>query len=206
MANENQEQKETKQKEIKSRWWACILYPDSCKSDFREILNSKNIDWICSPLHDKDKNELDNELKKAHYHLMFTFNKNGSSRLGKAQELAKELGANEFVQPVCDLVNSTKYLIHLNNPEKYQYNKSDITCGIYVDLDNIIKLTKSEERQLNKDIAKFINENCIGYYHELIEWCASNNDEWFDYIIQHTYHFSMLCKSITAQLRELQNK
>lgn len=188
--------KEEKKKYVKSRYWTCVLYPESCKENFREILNKEFISWICSPLHDQDINELDNEKKKSHYHLIFWFSENGSTTLNVATELAKKIGGVEFVQPVHALANCIKYLIHLNNPEKAQYKKSDITYSADVDLDEYFKLTKTDERLLSFEIIDFIKNQCVVEYCDFVYWCRENDKyEWYDYIKDNAFYINLIIKS-----------
>ena len=49
--------------------WTFIVYPESVKENWREILDEMHIQWVESPLHDKDLNAT-GEAKKAHRHIM----------------------------------------------------------------------------------------------------------------------------------------
>lgn len=185
-----------KKKYLKSRFWMCILYPESCQKNFKEILQKSFISWICSPLHDKDINELDNELKKPHFHLIWWYGERGPTTLNVAQQTAKEIGAVEFVQPIHSIANAVKYLIHLNNPEKYQYQKSDITCSPDVSLEEFFKLSKTDERILSLEITNFIKKNNITEFCDLVYYCADNDIyEWYDYCRQFSFFVNSLIKS-----------
>lgn len=48
----------------RTRSWTFILYPESAPENWREILNDLFIQWVESPLHDKDIDEGTGELKK----------------------------------------------------------------------------------------------------------------------------------------------
>ena len=80
-----------------------------------------------SPLHDKDTNPT-GEPKKPHYHVLIMYDS------VKTSEQAKELFA--LIGGVgCEVVQSirgyARYLCHLDNPEKFQYNIDDVKslCG-----------------------------------------------------------------------------
>lgn len=47
----------------RTRNWSIVLYPDSAPANWREYLDSLQIEWIESPLHEFDVNP-DGELKK----------------------------------------------------------------------------------------------------------------------------------------------
>ena len=62
----------SKNKIVKGRDWAFIVYPESAPSDWRDILNKTHLRWIESPLHDKDVNA-DGEVKKEHWHILLSY-------------------------------------------------------------------------------------------------------------------------------------
>lgn len=186
-------EKKEKKKIFKARHWTCILYPESCDQNFRQKLNEKFLTWLCSPLHSEDVNELDNEKKKAHYHLIIIYK--GPTTYNTILEITKEIGAT-IPQPISSLPNAVKYLIHLNNPEKAQYKKSDITYSADVDLDEYFKLTKTDERLLSFELLDFIKDQCITEFIDLVVWCRQNYKyEWYDYIKDHCYFINNLIKS-----------
>lgn len=185
--------KEEKKKIAKYRNWTCILYPESCDPNFRKILNDKFMSWICSPLHDQDINELDNEKKKAHYHLILMWE--GPTTYESVLAICEEIKST-IPQPVHKLPNAVKYLIHLNNPEKAQYKQSDITCSPDVNIDELFKLSKTDERLLSFEIVDFIKNQFITEYCDLVYWCRDNEKyEWYDYIKDHSFFINLIIKS-----------
>ena len=59
-------------KNVKKRYWAMILYPESAPDNWKDKLVESGIQCAVSPLHDKDKNA-DNTPKKAHYHIILCY-------------------------------------------------------------------------------------------------------------------------------------
>ena len=57
----------------RTRIWTFIVYPDSAPENWRDLLDDQHIAWVESPLHDKDINPTTGEVKKAHYHIAFSF-------------------------------------------------------------------------------------------------------------------------------------
>ena len=57
---------------IKKRYWAMVLYPESAPKNWRDLLRETGIQCAISPLHDKDINA-DNTEKKAHYHIILYY-------------------------------------------------------------------------------------------------------------------------------------
>ena len=54
------------------RSWATVLYPESAKDNWLEILGEQCVPCFVSPLHNLDVNA-DGEIKKEHFHILFVF-------------------------------------------------------------------------------------------------------------------------------------
>lgn len=56
----------------KSRYFTFLLYPESLPENWIDKLESLGVAIAISPLHDKDKSELEGqEFKKSHYHVIY---------------------------------------------------------------------------------------------------------------------------------------
>lgn len=113
----------------RSTYWATICYPESMKKEPKAILdhfNQRSIGFYLSPLHDRDLDE-DGNAKKPHYHLLMRF-------ASLKSQLQVQIILNEItdVQPVIisNLTQYGRYLLHLDNPEKAQYNKEDVISNL----------------------------------------------------------------------------
>lgn len=87
-------------------------------------------------VHNKDKNE-DGTTKEKHTHiLLYTFEAKTASAIKKnfdnfSAEYYKDKEQevqNTLVQECHDIVSQWRYLIHLDDKDKYQYDKQDIVC------------------------------------------------------------------------------
>ena len=107
---------------IKKRNWGAVVYPESAPQDWKEILKLKGISFAVSPLHDKDINPT-GDPKKPHYHIIMSFS--GPTTDKTVNDIMKELN-----QPIAIPLESVRgyyrYFTHKDNPEKYQYNSTDI--------------------------------------------------------------------------------
>ena len=65
-------QNATKSSDNRARIWAAVVYPDSAPENWRQLLDDLHIEWVESPLHDRDVNETTGELKKAHWHIVLS--------------------------------------------------------------------------------------------------------------------------------------
>ena len=104
------------------RNFATVVYPESAPENWKEIFSDYKIPSFISPLHDQDFN-IQGEAKKPHYHVMIMFE--GKKSFEQVQTIFDSIGGVG-----CELVNSVRgyarYLCHLDNPEKHQYNTDEV--------------------------------------------------------------------------------
>lgn len=164
-------------KDGRSRNWNFILYPESAPENWRELIDEMHIEWVESPLHDKDTNP-DGTEKKPHHHISLLYPSD------KAYEQVKEITVNQLLQPIpikCQSVKgSIRYMVHKDNPEKYQYNWNDIKPHGGADLYELCSPTFGERFVIQKDIFDFIRSNDITEFSDLIDCIEKiGNDDWF---------------------------
>lgn len=163
--------------EQRGRNWWFVAYPDSLKDDWRESLDSQGLVWIESPLHDKDVTP-EGETKKAHYHIMVLFS--GNKSLKQIQEISDGLSGVKLDIPnnrVKEVRATVRYMVHADQPDKYQYGLENLV-GHGIDLAEILTTT-SDKKSALKEISKYILENDITDFGELVD-VAMSNDIWFD--------------------------
>ena len=177
----------------KVRYWTFILYPESAPEDWRDILQSLGLEFGISPLHDKDINPT-GEVKKAHYHILMCYN--GPTTYNRALSICKMVNAT-IPQRVYSPKGIIRYFTHQDNPEKYQYNKEDITTLNGLDISNFEDLTEKQILQIKKDIIKFINENNVKSYSKLVNIYAYDITmiDYFRVLSQNTIFFNAYLKS-----------
>ena len=129
MPQENQ--KSNKSGQGRTRIWTFVCYPDSVPADWEQILTERfNLQWARSPLHDSDFNA-DETQKKPHWHIVLVFD--GVKRYEQVKEISDTINAT-IPQKVHNLQGLMRYFIHLDNPEKAQYDIKDIKAvGINAD-------------------------------------------------------------------------
>ena len=122
-------------KETRTRNWTIIIYPESAPSNWRDILDEEHIEWVESPLHNKDVNAT-GEAKKEHYHVLLMFG--GVKSYDQVLEFVKPL--NCPIPTRCHNAKAlVRYMAHLDNPDKYQYNISDIISHGGVDIAELLR-------------------------------------------------------------------
>lgn len=110
---------------FKDRKYVAVLYPeDATHSAAMEKLKTGGYDFAAI-LHDSDVYEADGadhkkgELKKPHWHVVIRFSPNALWNTAVAKDLGIE--AN-YLEKCRNLNKALLYLIHRDNPEKYQYD------------------------------------------------------------------------------------
>ena len=157
---------------LKGRNWAFVMYPESMPEDWFDRLQMTGLPFAISPLHDKDKNPTGEE-KKPHYHVICYYENSTT------QKSVKEL--------VCNLVNATipiklesmsgmyRYHIHMDNPEKHQYDDKDRTFINGFDVSKVDSLTYTEVSKLLAEIQRLICKEHILEYADLLDILLDND-------------------------------
>lgn len=165
-----------KKRDDRSRSWTLVLYPDSVPKSWRDLLDATRIAWVESPLHDKDLNP-DGTPKKPHWHIILLY---GSKKAySQVLEVAELLHA-PIPQKVQNLKGAVRYLVHTDNPEKYQYSRSDIVCHGGAEVDSFFELSSESKERVLWEVMQFIRDEKVTSYSELIGFCQeTDNWEWF---------------------------
>lgn len=159
-------------KNIKKRYWAVIVYPESCPSNWQDILQERGLQVCISPLHDKDLNP-DNTPKKAHWHCILCWE--NPTTFNNVKELCDELNC-PIPQPLDSVRGYYRYLTHKDNPEKYQYDDSLITTINGFDISNFSELTNTEVIAILKSIINIIRDNNIFEFSQLVDLLTDNEE------------------------------
>ena len=159
-------------KRITGRSWAFVMYPESMPENWQEIITELGLPMAISPLHDKDINPT-GEQKKAHYHVICYYENSTTY--------------NNVKTNVCDRLNATipqklesirgmfRYHIHLDNPEKYQYDDRDRQFFNGFDIDLANKLTRTETLKYLLQVYEYCDSNNISEYSVLVR-CLKAQD------------------------------
>lgn len=170
---------------LKGRNWAFVLYPESMPENWEEIILETGLPMAFSPLHDKDINPT-GESKKPHYHVICYYDSGPTT--------SKAVKEN-----VCDRLNGTipiklesmkgmyRYHLHLDNPEKYQYDDRDRMFFNGFDVQKVDSLTYTEISKLLQSIQRFVIEHKILEYADLLDILLDNEMyEMWDVARNHT--------------------
>lgn len=175
----------------RTRNYATVVYPESAPDNWEVILSEQHIPILVSPLHCDDVNP-NGEPKKPHYHIMVMYDS------VKTVEQAKELFA--LVNGVgCEKVGSVRgyarYLCHLDNPEKAQYDVSSVRCMGGADYIGLIGLPTDKYTAI-EEMMDFIDENGNFSFADLMRYARKNRNDWFRALCDNSsYVMKEYCKS-----------
>ena len=159
----------------RTRNFATVVYPESAPADWMERLDQFHVAALVSPLHDRDMNP-DGEPKKPHYHVMLMFESPVDYET-KVAPIFAEIGAVGR-----ENVNSSRgyarYLCHLDNPEKAQYDPSEVRCMGGVNFYDVINLPTDDLKMLG-EVFSYIQEHDIYSLAELLTVSQIYHPEWF---------------------------
>ena len=180
-------------KRITGRSWAFVIYPESLPENWKEIIIDTGLPMAISPLHDKDVNPTGEE-KKAHYHVICYY-ENATTYNNVKENVTSKLNGTIPIK-LESMRGMYRYHLHLDNPEKYQYDDRDRIFFNGFDIDFASKLTRTEINKLIREIHTFINNNDIVEYIDLLNILKDNDlVDMYDIAISNTLLFKSLLDS-----------
>lgn len=160
----------------RKRNFCFVVAKESAPDDWREILSAEHVPAFISPLHDSDTNAT-GEAKFAHWHVMLMFK--GKKSIEQVKEIAHKVGAvNDYVQICQDVRGYSRYLCHLDNPEKAQYSTADVTAMGGADYLSVIGSAADTDTALGEMMDWCIEQGCYSFY-RLSIYARSNRPDWF---------------------------
>ena len=156
------------------RNFATVVYPESAPEGWQETLSEQFVPAFISPLHEKDINPT-GEPKKPHYHVLIMFD--GIKTTEQAKEIFEKIGGVG-----CEVVKSirgyARYLCHLDNPEKAQYDPEQVRSLCGADYHHTIGLAIDKYKAIREMMA-YCQEYSILSYSDLLEYCSAERSDWF---------------------------
>lgn len=180
----------------RTRNYATIIYDEECIKKINEM----HLPCFISPPHDKDVNPT-GEKKKKHWHVLINYDS------VKTEEQARN-DIIEFGGVGCEVVKSNRaygrYLCHLDNPEKAQYDVNNVKVfgGLnYIDLIN----SEADILAIEEEICDYLLENNVISFREFLIWCKDSKRDWYSQIIHKSmYPVKEIIKSnyIESQMKK----
>lgn len=187
-------------KNIKARYWASVGYPESLPSDWLDKLRETGLQVAISPLHNQDVNPT-GEVKKEHYHFIFAYE--GPTTYNNVKSLCESFNMTIPIK-LESIRGMYRYHLHLDNPEKHQYDDRDRILLNGFDSNSVNELTKTEVNKFKKEILIFIEDNNILEYCDLLTTLLDNDmSQLVDVATSHTILFNTF---ITSRRNKLNDK
>lgn len=185
-------------KRIMGRAWAFIMYPDSMPENWTEIIRQTGLPMALSPLHDSDINPT-GEVKKAHYHVICYYD-NPTTLNNVYENVCKPLNAT-VPQKLESMRGMYRYHIHLDNPEKFQYDDRDREFFNGFDVALVSSMTTTEEFKILRELLLFINDNDIIEYSDLL--LLLTREQLFDFFEVASKKVSVVCSFINSKRNKI---
>lgn len=177
---------------VRSSTYAYILYEEHLKVDqVKSILSDEfNLDYALSPLHTGDD-------IKSHYHLLLFFpnpvSYNTAVRIGERLEAPKKI-----MYPA-NVIAAMRYLVHADDPDKQQFDKSDIYIHglkakkVFINAFSEIDLKRVAATF--RSIQNYVVDNNIDNIFILQQYLLNTDYEAFQLVNQNYKYFQTLCQS-----------
>lgn len=177
----------------KERYWTTLVYTDIKNKKWREELQATGLEIAISPLHDKDYNQ-DGTKKKEHYHILICFN--GPTTYKNVREISKNILSDVEVKPVKSVKGIIRYFTHKDNPEKAQYNETEIEYLNGYDPSELL-ISKTEIEYMKKCIIQLAREIGINEYADLVNYTIDNSMyDYFKVLSNNTIFFVSYLRSL----------
>lgn len=179
----------------KTRTYNVIAYTERrSRADIVHWLESQHVSAAVSPLHDSDvwtkedvelwtpwgiKTERDRpkvgDKKKPHIHIIVTFS--GQKTFEQLQQMfmpiADSVGS---IQPCKDIKVYTRYLCHLDSPQKAQYSIFEVTPIGGFNLAPLTWVSPFDEYRSVDDMHQFIIQNDVQSFDVLVDMALNSGD------------------------------
>lgn len=166
----------------KARYFTFLLYPESIPNDWELKLETLGVPIAVSPLHDKDKSNVEGQkYKKPHYHVLYIA-KNPVTTDSVRWKIKKLLGEKSLamVQVVLNVENTYLYLTHESKDaiakKKHVYDKDDIKLINNFDIDRYIVVDVETKNQVLKILLQIIRAYSIPNILDLHDFIEENGD------------------------------
>lgn len=191
-------------KRVTGRTWAFVIYPESIPKDYEEIILNTGLPMAISPLHDKDIDPT-GESKKPHYHVIIYY-ENATTYNNVKQNVTDKLNGTIPIK-LESMRGMYRYHLHLDNPDKYQYDDRDRKFYNGFDIDMASKLTKTEVNKITRQINDLVRTTKIYEYSDLIDTLdESDSVQMLEIAQQYVSYFTSYLNSRRYKKEQLYKK
>lgn len=171
----------------KYRYFAFLVYEETAVDNWQKVLKDTHGDYLISPMHSPD-----DEQKKPHWHVVYRHPTTITLDCA-LRTIPADIPANGHIEYLRTPRNYQRYLLHLDDPDKEQFDDGVAALTIInnfpVDLSR--DLSAAELREIRRRCFELIRGNDITEYAELIDFLIDTDDfEALDYVCTHTILFN----------------
>ena len=166
----------------KARYFTFLLYPESIPEDWELKLETLGVPIAISPLHDKDKSDIEGQqYKKPHYHVIYIA-KNPVTADSVRWKIKKLLGEKSLamVQIALSVENTYLYLTHESKDaiakKKHVYDKADIKLINNFDIDRYVTLDVEEKAELFNVVVSLVRAYTLQNIFDLYDFIDENGE------------------------------
>ena len=169
----------------KARYFTFLLYPESIPADWKQRLELIGIPIAISPLHDRDKSNVEGQTyKKAHYHVIYVARNPVTPESVRIK--IKRLLGDKSIAKVQIVIRSMEsmylYLTHESKDavekKKHKYSKHDISLLNNFDIDRYITLDVKDKDDMLNDVCDLIDDHNLANMRELRRFLKAHGSEY----------------------------
>lgn len=164
------------------RVWEFIAYPESAPPDPWAILRQFKTPFAVSPLHEYDVEEDGKTPKKPHWHVIFIFD--GPHSYDQMKEISDSIRAAPPIR-VKNVRGAVRYLIHIDDPDKYQYHIEELRTYCGLDVSKYFAYSSDELDQATHELEQYIITYNVYEFADLVEYTRVNEPAWH-YVLSKT--------------------
>lgn len=176
--------------------WTFVCYPESLPADYERRFANMHIP-LAYILHSMDTEPCGTRIKD-HIHVLLKYDS-----VKAYDQVADdfEWTGITFIEPVRSFHAMTRYLVHLDDPDKYQYSQDSVKSVSGLALDFSRHFTPDEQVTMMQEITAFIEDNDVTSFEALWSYCARHERNWLSLLMNKTsYSVNQFIKSRNARI------
>ena len=190
---------------------AFLLYPDlsdiggiQLYANIKYVMELNGLSGFASPVH--------HDSERYHVHVMVIRPSRCGFTMSTWREIADCLNAvNSHVEVILSPHKYARYLLHLDNPEKEQFDLKSIKVFgnldylSYIKIQDAFEKVKSDDTEIVKDILLYINTYSVTNFTDLVDFALDRSINWIPTITNRHSFFIHYMRSLEYQLNLRKN-
>lgn len=202
LTEEQAQEINSKYKDSRTRGWTFIVWEDSTDIElFKRKIQDQGRLGLKSIFirHDKDT-RADGSPKKVHWHVILLWD--NTTTFKNALEVAQTVSNTTYIEPVRSITGAARYLTHMDDADKYQYDKSEVFEVGGADYSELINSSRNDRLEVMA-MCEYIRNNGITSFDTFVYYCMDENLEWLRIISErNTFFFKNLIQSQHFRIKE----